>query len=97
MMSFAIVLACTGMVAGGVAALLGVAQLTCEHAESSFMPRFSTLVLAVIAACTAIDCWDVWSGKAGHVDGKAVAFAVILALSWGHRRAFGLQTRPRTK
>ena len=86
------VIACVGMVAGVAAFLLGVAQLTCEHQRSALLPRVTTLLLSILAGWTAIDSWDAWSGIRAHVDAKAVAFAIALALSWGYRRAFGLTT-----
>jgi hypothetical protein len=91
----AFMISSVGMVAGVAAFLLGVAQLTCEHARSALLPRLTTFTLTILAGWTAIDSWDAWSGVRGHVDAKAVAFAVALALSWGYRRAFGLTTQRR--
>lgn len=84
-----------GMVAGVLAMLLGVAQLTCEHGGSSWMPRASTVALSGVAAWTAIDSWDAWAGVGPPVDGKTVAFTAVLALSWAHRRVYGLMTDKR--
>lgn len=84
-------LAAIGMVAGFATVVLGVAQLTCEHAESRWTPRFSTAGLAAVAGWVAVDCWNALSGV-GEADDKAVALVVILAVSWAHRRAYGLTT-----
>jgi hypothetical protein len=86
------VVALCGMVAGGAAFLLGIAQLTCEHARSPMPQRLTTGVLAGVAAWTGLDCWDVLSGLDATVDAKAVVFSLALALSWGYRRARGLVT-----
>lgn len=94
-MSFDIFLACVGMVAGVAAFLLGVAQLTCEHQESGWMPRWSTALLAIASAWTAIDAWEAWAGVDGPVDHKVIVFVVILAVSWAHRRVYGLITDKR--
>lgn len=87
-----------GIVAGFTAALLGVAQLTCEHGTSPWVPRISTVLLTMIAGYTAIDSWEVWAGGDETLDTKAIAFCVALALSWGYRRTFGFtshrQARP---
>ncbi len=86
------VVAVIGMIAGGAAVLLAIAQLTCEHADSPWSPRVTSILLGIIAAWTAIDCWDVWAGVDNTIDGKAVAFSVVLAVSWAFRRAFGYMT-----
>ena len=88
-------LASIGMVAGAAAFLLGVAQLTCEHGDSPWLPRLTTTMLALLAAYTAVDSWDFWSGVDETLDAKSVAFCVALALSWGYRRIFGFQSRPK--
>ena len=61
----AFVISSVGMVAGVAAFLLGVAQLTCEHARSALLPRVTTFILTILAGWTAIDSWDAWSGCAG--------------------------------
>lgn len=91
-MSVDIALASIGIVSGFAALLLGVAQLTCEHAQSSWIPRLSTVLLSIASGWTAIDSWDSWAGVGPPVDGKAVAFVVVLAMSWAHRRIFRLTT-----
>lgn len=78
-----------GIVAGAVAFLLGVAQLTCEHGAAPWPQRATTVLLAMIAAYTAVDSWEVWAGLDEPLDAKAVAFCIALALSWGYRRTFG--------
>lgn len=83
-------MAAVGMIAGLAASTLGVAQLTCEHAGSPWPQRVSTVLLVMISAYTAIDCWDFWSGVDETLDAKAVAFCIALALSWGYRRSFGV-------
>lgn len=90
-------MASIGMVAGAAAFLLGVAQLTCEHGTSPWLPRLTTALLSMIAAYTAVDSWDFWSGVDSTLDAKAVAFCIALALSWGYRRTFGFTStrRPR--
>ncbi len=91
-------MAAIGVLAGVVAATLGLAQLTCEHAASPWPQRLSTILLVMIAAYTAIDCWDFWSGVDDTLDAKAVAFCIALAMSWGYRRFFGIASyrRPRS-
>lgn len=91
-MSDHLLLSSIGMVAGALAMMLGVAQLTCEHAESTWLPRFSTVLLSGLSAWTAIDSWDAWAGVAPAPDPKTVAFTVVLAVSWAHRRVYGLLT-----
>ncbi|MDP2377799.1 hypothetical protein [Reyranella sp.] len=91
------VAAIIGMIAGGSTIVLAVAQLTCEHADSPWSPRVTSVLLGMIAGWTAIDCWDVWAGVDNTLDGKAVAFCVVLAASWACRRAYGYRsvlTRP---
>lgn len=97
MIDLALAMPAVGMVAGLAATVLGVAQLTCEHAESRWLPRASTVALAIVSGWSAIDCWEALSAGNAAVDRKVVAFTVILALSWGHRRAFGLKTSERPK
>lgn len=88
-------IASIGMVSGAAAVILAVAQLTCEHADSPWSPRITSVLLGIIAAWTAIDCWEAWAGADDKLDGKAVAFSVVLALSWGFRRAYGYMTEVR--
>ncbi|KAF0097802.1 MAG: hypothetical protein FD144_4751 [Rhodospirillaceae bacterium] len=88
-------MASIGMVAGAAAFLLGVAQLTCEHGGSSWLPRLTTVMLSMTAAYTAVDSWDFWSGVDDTLDAKAVAFCIALALSWGYRRTFGFTSQSR--
>ncbi len=97
MIDLTVAIAAVGIVSGFAASVLGVAQLTCEHAESRWMPRASTMALAIMSGWSAIDCWEAltWGGARTDIDEKAVALTVILALSWAHRRAFGLMTRER--
>lgn len=90
-------LASIGMVAGAAAFLLGVAQLTCEHGDSPWLPRLTTTILALLAAYTAVDSWDFWSGVDDTLDAKAVAFCIALALSWGYRRIFGFTSESRRR
>lgn len=90
-----VALASIGMVAGGATVVLGVAQLTCEHASSPWMVRATTVLLSILAASTAIDCWEVWAGADDTIDPKAIAFCVALALSWGYRRLFGFTSQSR--
>ncbi len=90
-------MASIGMVAGAAAFLLGVAQLTCEHGGSSWLPRVTTVLLSMTAAYTAVDSWDFWSGVDDTLDAKAVAFCVALALSWGYRRTFGFTSQSRRR
>ena len=97
MIDLPIAMASIGMVAGLAAATLGVAQLTCEHAASPWPQRLSTILLVMIAAYTAIDCWDFWSGVDDTLDAKAVAFCIALALSWGYRRTFGWTSHRRVR
>jgi hypothetical protein len=91
-MSLDIFMACLGMVAGFAACVLGIAQLTCEHSRSSWTPRASTVALSIMSAWTGIDCWEVWAGTDGTLDTLAVLFTGVLAVSWAHRRAYGLTT-----
>lgn len=91
--TFAGAMASIGMVAGATAFLLGVAQLTCEHGGSPWLPRLTTVMLSMIAAYTAVDSWDFWSGVDDTLDAKAVAFCIALALSWGYRRTFGFTSQ----
>lgn len=91
-----VLVAVAGTIAGGAAFLLGIAQLTCEHADSPMPQRLTTGLLAGVAAWTALDCWDAWSGVDQVVDAKAVGFSIALALSWGYRRARGLVTERRS-
>ncbi len=86
------VAAVIGMVAGGATFVLAIAQLTCEHADSPWSPRVTSVLLGIIAAWTGIDCWDVWAGVDNTLDGKAVAFCIVLAVSWALRRAYGYMT-----
>lgn len=90
-------MASIGMAAGAAAFLLGVAQLTCEHGSSPWLPRATTAMLSMIAAYTAVDSWDFWSGIDDTLDAKAVAFCVALALSWGYRRTFGFTSQSRRR
>lgn len=90
-------MASIGMVAGAAAFLLGVAQLTCEHGGSSWLPRVTTALLSMTAAYTAVDSWDFWSGVDDTLDAKAVAFCIALALSWGYRRTFGFTSQSRRR
>lgn len=90
-------MASIGMVAGAAACLLGVAQLTCEHGGSGWLPRVTTALLSMTAAYTAVDSWDFWSGIDDTLDAKAVAFCVALALSWGYRRTFGFTSQSRRR
>jgi len=90
-------MAAIGMVAGVVASVLGVAQLTCEHAASPWPQRLSTVLLAMIAGYTAIDSWEFWSGVDDTLDAKAVAFCIALAMSWGYRRTFGFASQSRRR
>lgn len=84
-----------GMVAGTAVLVLALAQLSCEHAGSPVAQRLTTVMFAAIASYTAIDCWDVWAGVDNTLDTLAVAFCVVLALSWGYRRIFGLTSQRR--
>ncbi len=97
MTGWALYWACIGMVAGAAVVVLALAQLTCEHARSPSAQRITTVLFAMVATYTAIDCWDVWAGIDDTLDAKAVAFCVVLALSWGYRRIFGFTSlrRPR--
>ena len=88
-------LAIVGLVAGLAAATLGVAQLTCEHGDSPWPPRLATVLMVVLSAYTALDCWDVWSGVDDTLDLEAIGFCTALSLSWGWRRAFGFTSKPR--
>ncbi len=90
-------MAAIGMVAGAAAFVLGIAQLTCEHGGSSWLPRLTTVMLSMIAAYTAVDAWDFWSGIDDTLDAKAVAFCIALALSWGYRRTFGFTSQSRRR
>lgn len=90
-------MALIGMAAGACAFLLGVAQLTCEHGSSPWLPRLTTAMLSMIAAYTAVDSWDFWSGVDDTLDAKAVAFCIALALSWGYRRTFGFTSQSRRR
>ena len=90
-------MASIGMVAGAAAFLLGVAQLTCEHGRSHWFQRLTTVMLSMIAAYTAVDSWDFWSGVDDTLDAKAVAFCIALALSWGYRRTFGFTSESRRR
>lgn len=90
-------MASIGMVAGGAAFLLGIAQLTCEHGSSHWLPRLTTVMLSMIAAYTAVDSWDFWAGVDDTLDAKAVAFCIALALSWGYRRSFGFTSQSRRR
>jgi hypothetical protein len=92
MITMTVIVACVGMVAGFAAAVLGVAQLTCEHAESGWTPRASTVALSIMSAWTGIDCWEVWAGTDDTLDVLAVLFCCVLAVSWAHRRVYGLTT-----
>lgn len=85
-------IAALGMIAGAATVILGVAQLTCEHARSSWTPRFSTFVLTVISGWVGIDCWESWSGAGDPVDWRAVVVVATLAVSWAHRRIYRLTT-----
>lgn len=96
MMTLAVAMGAVGMVAGVAVVLLGVAQLACEHAESPLCPRITTGLLAVIGGWVALDSWDDWSGIDHHIDAKAIAFSVALALSWGYRRAVGYRSERRS-
>lgn len=90
------ILSFIGMAAGAVTFVLGLAQLTCEHARSGWIPRASTICLSSLAAWTAIDSWDALAGLRPPQDPKTVAFIVVLALSWAHRRIYGLITAHRS-
>jgi hypothetical protein len=92
-----VALASIGMVAGGATVVLGVAQLTCEHATSPWIVRATTVLLSILAASTAIDCWEVWAGAEETLDPKAIAFCVALAMSWGYRRTFGFTSQSRRR
>ena len=85
-------IAAVGMVAGSVAFVLGIAQLSCEHAAAPAMMRVFIASMAALSAWTAFDSWDAWAGVGHRTDNKAIAFAIVLACSWGYRRARGLQT-----
>lgn len=90
-------MASIGMVAGFAASILGVAQLTCEHAASPWPQRLSTVLLAMIAGYTAVDSWEFWAGVDDTLDAKAVLFCIALALSWGYRRTFGFTSQSRRR
>lgn len=92
-----VAMAFIGMVAGAAAFLLGVAQLTCEHGSSPWLPRLTTAMLSLIAAYTAVDAWDFMAGVDDTLDAKAVAFCLALALSWGYRRTFGFTSQSRRR
>ena len=62
-----IVLLIIGMAAGAIATVLAVAQLTCEHAESHWSLRATTVLLGILSAWSAIDCWEVWAGIASRL------------------------------
>ena len=95
--TLAVAMASIGMVAGAAACLLGVAQLTCEHGGSGWLPRVTTALLSMTAAYTAVDSWDFWSGVDDTLDAKADAFCIALALSWGYRRTFGFMSQSRRR
>lgn len=95
MMAADVLIAVAGMAAGAAAFVLGVAQLTCEHAESPWAQRATTVLLGLCAAWTGIDCWEVLAGTDDTLDGQAVAFTVALALAWGARRAGGWRSERR--
>lgn len=97
MIEFQTGVAIVGMAAGLAAATLGVAQLTCEHGDSPWTPRAATVLLVMLSAYTALDCWDVWAGVDDTLDYEAIAFCLALTLSWGYRRAFGFQSSPKRK
>ncbi len=88
-----IAVAAVGMVAGAAVVVLAIAQLTCEHSRSPVLQRVTTALFGMVAAYSAIDCWDVWAGVDDTLDNKAVAFCIVLALSWGYRRSFGVTSQ----
>lgn len=91
-MTWFTLMALCGMLFGGAGFVLGIAQLTCEHALSSRTQRLTTFALAVCAGWTGLDCWDALSGVVQDVDNKAIAFSIALTLSWGYRRIRGIES-----
>lgn len=90
-------IAAIGLVAGAVATVLAVAQLTCEHAASGFVTRAATVGLGILAFWTGVDCWEVWAGTDDTLDAIGVGFCVCLSLSWGYRRSYRILSVPAPK
>lgn len=89
-------LAAVGMVAGAAAFVLGVAQITCEHAAAPIGRRISTGLLIVPAVLTAVDSWDAWAGADTQIEPHAILFCVALTATWAYRRVFRLRTSDRS-
>lgn len=92
-MTVAMIVSASALLFGLAGFVLGIAQLSCEHADAPWPPRIFTGAATGICGWLFVDGWDALA-HGDYVDNIAVAYAVVLCGSWSYRRWFGVVSTP---